>query len=186
MKSHVIAATILLGLACIAGLATVRADRPGKKNLQVKTDVVQGQERAIMKQLGEPAQLPTAHKVPDFVSQFRPHPNAAGRILSIQKEVAELLSQTDLAPPQRLQHFAWLNGSGLSLIGWVGSIVRMEPTETGLRATIKVTPRLASEHSAQVLIPAYFLETYDIVNGQASLVDVAAPNITHEGTVFYY
>ena len=94
-------------------------------------------------------------------TQILPHQDAEGRILKFQQDITSLFARQGAPPPQRLEHFQWLDRPGIGLRGWRGQIRQVIRSDHGWLVTINVSPRIVSDKAAEAHTPDYYLETYE-------------------------
>jgi len=86
--------------------------------------------------------------------------------LRLREQVARALEQAKPVPPERVDHFRWVDQSPLEFRGWTAMIRSVSPAPTGWMAEVRFYPNVVSREggkSATALNP--FIEFYSLDNG---------------------
>ncbi|AGA30267.1 hypothetical protein [Singulisphaera acidiphila] len=113
-----------------------------------------------------------------------PDANAEGELLAVQKDFAAAMTKGDPQPPNRTDHFRWLNNSEAfkqdngRVIGWYGAVVDTKRTPEG-SWLIQIVIRPWIQHTSRGILIDKVLETYEFSNGQIKLIESDA-HLVHD------
>ncbi|WP_406698961.1 hypothetical protein V5E97_08755 [Singulisphaera sp. Ch08] len=115
-----------------------------------------------------------------------PDADATGEMLILQKDFAVAIAKGDPQPPDRTNHFLWLNNTdafkegNARVVGWYGAVVDVKQADKG-SWLIQIVIRPWIESPGRGILFDKVLETYEFSNGQIKLVDSDAHLVTERG-----
>ena len=164
---------IMMGVVALAMMALAIADQPRKSKGQrpLAAASIPREQDAGQAVPG----LPILEDKPLPVLAVEPLKKVKGQILALHQKLADRLSRITVVPPDRFQHYQWLNNRDFQLLGWHGFVQQVDPIPGGYMVMLRISPRVRSKFGASTTVFDHMYEKYAVVGDQVQFMEAIHP-----------